>query len=131
MPKLDLGDLRLTRTDGKVVVEIYTQHPLYRDWDFLGELCETEEEIQSTIAFLQRALKTAQKPKIEYNVCENCLAADGRAGTLVSGENTGGKSFCTNCYDTVRSGTFTIHAHLSRKPEELERTANLLSPEEK
>lgn len=57
---------------------------------------------------------------MEYNVCKHCGANNGRAGLLIN-------DLCMNCYDTKKTGNFTIHANLQRSAEELNKTAELLN----
>ncbi len=60
------------------------------------------------------------KPSMQFNVCATCEAKDGRAGLLINGD-------CLNCYDTRNTGIATIHNHLSRLPEEIVKTLNILT----
>jgi hypothetical protein len=60
-----------------------------------------------------------QKPKMQYNECKTCGAKDGRAGMLINDE-------CLNCHDTRKTGEATIHTNLSRLPEEIVKTLNIL-----
>lgn len=62
------------------------------------------------------------KPAMKFNVCATCEAKDGRAGLLINGD-------CLNCYDTRKTGTATLHTHLSRLPEEIVKTLNILTKE--
>jgi hypothetical protein len=58
--------------------------------------------------------------KVQYNVCSTCGAKDGRAGMLINGD-------CENCHDTRKTGEVVVHTNLSRTPEELQKTASILS----
>lgn len=64
---------------------------------------------------------------MEYNVCEICGAKDGRAGFLLANPKEGLVAACQNCNDTRSTGIITIHSHLSRTPEEIKKTMDILS----
>jgi len=64
---------------------------------------------------------------IEYNICTNCGANNGRAGLLWGNIRTPTVKHCENCYRTLATGTLTIHAHLRRTDEEMRCTAALLN----
>jgi hypothetical protein len=63
--------------------------------------------------------------EIQYNECTICGANNGRCGNTFGRV---GKDYhhCENCRDTLRDGVLTIHAHLRRTDEEIQRTAALL-----
>lgn len=63
---------------------------------------------------------------MQYNVCKICGAKDGRAGFLVGNRALNLVDACQNCDDTRKTGIFTLHAHLSRTSEEIQKTASLL-----
>lgn len=56
---------------------------------------------------------------MEYNVCDTCLAGDGRAGMLIDGE-------CENCHQTRQQGTICVFTNLKRTDDELLRTFAIL-----
>ena len=64
---------------------------------------------------------------MDYNICKNCGANGGRAGTLITSKSVNCDSFCMNCYDTKKTGAFVIHANLNRTDEEIEKTSKLLN----
>ena len=63
---------------------------------------------------------------MEYNVCKICGAKDGRAGMLIGNEVKGLVFACLNCHDTRTTGEITIHTHLVRTDEEIEKTMKIL-----
>jgi hypothetical protein len=56
---------------------------------------------------------------MEYNVCQICGAKDGRAGLLIN-------DACMNCHDTRKTGEITLHTHLIRNEEEIQKTFAIL-----
>lgn len=64
---------------------------------------------------------------MEYNVYEICGAKDGRAGFLLASPKEGLVAACQNCDDTRSTGIITIHTHLSRTPEEIKKTMDILN----
>lgn len=69
---------------------------------------------------------------MEYNTCDYCGAKDGRAGMIwwkVLEDGSVSKGACENCNDTLNGdNTVVIHSHLSRTPEELQKTMALARP---
>lgn len=63
---------------------------------------------------------------MQYNECPTCGAKDGRCGNKIHAPNVNAEAECFNCYDTRKTGTITIHAHLSRTDEELQKTFSIL-----
>jgi NAD kinase len=63
---------------------------------------------------------------MNYNVCKYCGAKDGRAGLLTNSPILNIENACENCYDTLVKKTITIHCHLIRTHEEIDKTFNLL-----
>lgn len=57
---------------------------------------------------------------MEYNICKTCKAKDSKAGMLINDE-------CLNCYHTRRDKKITLHTHLSRTEEEIEKTFSILT----
>lgn len=56
---------------------------------------------------------------MQFNICCNCGAKDGRAGMLIN-------EMCLNCYDTKKRNEIVIHAELVRTEEELDKQFELI-----
>jgi len=65
---------------------------------------------------------------MEFNICRYCGANNGRAGMLIKSPDLGVDYYaCLNCYDTIKNGEATIHTHLMRTDDELQKTLNLIN----
>lgn len=59
-----------------------------------------------------------------FNVCQTCLASDGRAGLLIGIK--GLPDECSNCHETRKTGNIVIHTNLKRTDDEIQRTIKIL-----
>lgn len=67
---------------------------------------------------------------MEFNVCLICGANNGRAGMLIGNPEMGLPHACLNCDDTRKTGKITIHTHLIRTDEEIQKTMDILKNNE-